>query len=145
MILQACTPSSCLPFNANVHAILQVLISGFFAVLFLQSGLDKVSDRKGNLEWLTGHFGKSPLKGMVPLLLGVMTLLELAAGTLSFAGIAVLLIRQCDYWMFWGNLLAAVSLLCLFFGQRMAKDYPGAQSLVSYFIVALLGIWLCGA
>src|ERR1043166_7251599 len=139
-----CTPDSCLPFNAHVHVILQALVSAFFAVLFLQSGSDKVSDRKGNLEWLKGHFGKSPLKGVVPLLLTLITLLELTAGTLSAAGIAVLLIKQCDYWMFWGNLAAAVTLLCLFFGQRMARDYAGAQSLVSYFIVALIGLWLCG-
>jgi hypothetical protein len=140
-----CTPNSCLPFNANVHVILQVLTGAFFAVLFLQSGLDKVSDRKGNLHWLSGHFGKSPLKRMVPLLLSVITLLELSSGTLSLAGIAVLLIKQCDYWLFWGNLAAAVSLLCLFFGQRMAKDYAGAQNLVSYFIVAIIGLWLCGS
>jgi hypothetical protein len=144
MLLQICTPDSCTPFNANIHTILQVLVSAFFMILFLQSGFDKVSNRKGNLEWLGGHFAKSPLKGMVPLLLTVITLLELAAGTFSAAGIVVLLVNQCDYWLFWGNLLAAVSLLCLFFGQRMAKDYAGAQGLVGYFIVALAGLWLCG-
>jgi hypothetical protein len=34
---------------------------GFLAILFLQSGIDKVVDRRGNLEWLNGHFAKSPL------------------------------------------------------------------------------------
>ena len=80
---------------------------------------------------------------MVPAMLFIMTIIELAAGTLSLVGIAVLLIKHCDYWMFWGNLLAAKALLLLFLGQRIAKDYAGAQSLVSYFIVALFGIWLC--
>ena len=30
----------------------------------------------------------------------------------------------------------------LFFGQRLAKDYAGAATLVPYFILAVLGIWL---
>ena len=37
-------------------------------------------DWKGNLEWLTGHFGESPLKGLVPQMLGTVTVVELAAG-----------------------------------------------------------------
>ena len=41
--------------------LLQAFISAFLAILFLQSGIDKVVDRRGNLEWLTGHFAKSPL------------------------------------------------------------------------------------
>ena len=39
------------------------------AILFLQSGLDKVFDWKGNLDWLTGHFAKTFMGRMVPLLL----------------------------------------------------------------------------
>ncbi len=35
------------------------------SILFIQSGLDKVFDWKGNLEWLTGHFSKTFLRGMV--------------------------------------------------------------------------------
>ena len=48
--------------------LLQAFVSAFLAILFLQSGIDKVVDRRGNLEWLKGHFAKSPLAGMVPLL-----------------------------------------------------------------------------
>lgn len=143
MILLDCTANTCLPPNANVHMILQVLVAAFFSILFLQSGMDKVSDRKGNLEWLTGHFSKSPLKSGVPMLLSVMTLLELAAGLFNLGGMGVLLLQKCDYWLFWGNILAASSFLCLFLGQRLAKDYAGAQSLVPYFIVSLIGLWLC--
>jgi hypothetical protein len=48
---------------------MRALAALFLGVLFLQSGLDKVTDRKGNLKWLTGHFAKSPLSGVVPLVL----------------------------------------------------------------------------
>src|SRR4029079_15399345 len=74
--------------------VLQLFASAFFAILFLQSGIDKVIDRRGNLEWLTGHFAKSPLAGIVPLLLGVITVLELSAGLLSAIGCLVVLLRR---------------------------------------------------
>jgi len=37
-------------------------------------------------------------------------------------------------------LLLAVTILILFFGQRVAKDYLGAADLVPYFILIMLGI-----
>ena len=122
---------------------LQILTSAFFAILFLQSGIDKVVDRRGNLEWLTGHFAKSPLSGMVPLLLGVITLMELAAGALSAIGCVLILVRRDSTIAFYGSIVAGLALLALFFGQRMAKEYPGAASLVPYFLVVIAAvIWL---
>lgn len=129
--------------SAGALFALQVLISAFFAILFVQSGIDKVLDWKGNLAWLTGHFAKSPLAGMVPLLLGLITLLELAAGALSAIGCALILLRHDSTIAFYGVVLSGVALLALFFGQRMAKEYPGAASLVPYFLVVIAGIiWL---
>lgn len=122
---------------------LQVLISAFFAILFLQSGIDKVIDRRGNLEWLTGHFAKSPLAGIVPLLLSVITMMELAAGALSAIGCVIILLRRDPTIAFYGVVLSGFALVALFFGQRMAKDYPGAATLVPYFLVVIAGlIWL---
>lgn len=122
---------------------LQVLISAFFAILFLQSGIDKLIDRRGNLEWLTGHFAKSPLAGTVPLLLGIITIMELAAGALSALGCVMILLRHGPRIAFYGVFLSGLALLALFFGQRMAKEYPGAASLVPYFLVVIAGvIWL---
>ena len=122
---------------------LQLLISAFFAILFLQSGIDKIIDRRGNLEWLTGHFAKSSLAGMVPMLLGVITLLELLSGALSAVGCALVLLRNDPTIAFYGVVLSGFSLIALFFGQRMAKDYPGAGTLVPYFLVVIAGlIWL---
>ncbi len=134
---------------ANLHTsdgaifVLQILISAFFAILFLQSGIDKVIDRRGNLEWLTGHFAKSPLAGMVPVLLGVVTIMELSAGALSALGCVLILLRHDSTIAFYGAIFAGLALLALFFGQRMAKEYPGAAALVPYFLVVIAGlIWL---
>ena len=124
---------------------LRILVAVFLAILFLQSGIDKVADRKGNLGWLTGHFAKSPLAGMVPLMLTAITALELGAGALSAAGVVEIAAMRTTALAFWGAVLAAASILCLFFGQRMAKDYAGAAALPPYFLVALAAIWLLAA
>ena len=122
--------------------LMQALCALFLAILFLQSGFDKVVDWKGNLGWLTGHFAKSPLKGMVPLMLGTLTLMELAAGLASAVGVVALVVTGGPRWAFWGAALSGLSFCALFFGQRMAKDYAGAAGLVPYFLVSLLALYI---
>lgn len=121
---------------------LQILCLVFLAILFLQSGLDKVLDYKGNLEWLTGHFENSPLKGTVGLLLPVLTLMEVAAGALCAIGAVLLITGGSPTIGLRGAQLSALSLIALFFGQRVAKDYPGAATLTTYFLIAMAGIYL---
>jgi hypothetical protein len=121
---------------------MQILVSAFLAILFLQSGVDKVVDRRGNLEWLKGHFAKSPLAGIVPLLVTVITVLEIATGALSALGCVLIILTRDSTVAFYGAIIAAISILALFFGQRMAKDYAGAAVLVPYFLVTLVAIYL---
>ena len=52
----------------TVFLIVQVLAVSFLAILFLQSGLDKVVGKKENLDWLSSHFANSPFKNFVPVL-----------------------------------------------------------------------------
>ena len=127
---------------AGATHVMQVLASAFLAILFLQSGIDKVVDRRGNVDWLRGHFAKSPLAGFVPLLVTLITILELAAGGLSAAGCAWILYSRDSTLAFYGAVIAAVSIVALFFGQRMAKDYAGAATLVPYFLLSLAAIYL---
>ena len=124
-----------------IHGM-QVLISAFLAILFLQSGIDKLIDRRGNLEWLKGHFAKSPLAGMVPAMVTIMTIMEVAAGVLSAIGCLLIFFRRDSTLAFYGAVTAAFAILALFFGQRMAKDYPGAATLVPYFLLTLAAIYL---
>ncbi len=121
--------------------LIQVLCALFFAITFLQSGLDKVFDWKGNLGWLTGHFSKSPLRGVVTPLLLTLTLLELSAGALSAAGLVPLVLSGSPRLAMWGAALSGLSLVSLLFGQRIAKDYAGAAGLVPYFLVSLVALF----
>ena len=123
----------------NLPALFAAL---FVAVLFIQSGLDKVFDWKGNVEWLTGHFSKTFLAPMVPIMLATITIMELATGFLSAAGIVYFLATGSLAVIFWAATIGATSITALFFGQRVAKDYPGAAVLVSYFLLLLVLIYL---
>ena len=119
-----------------------LFITAFFAILFLQSGLDKVTDYRGNLEYFRDHFKNSPLAGGVSLIMPVITLLETLTGLVSvWAFFQILLTGQRSIAIF-SPVLAGTSLLSLFLGQRLAKDYGGAAALVPYFVVVLLGLWI---
>jgi hypothetical protein len=122
--------------------LMQIFASAFLAILFLQSGIDKVLDRRGNFEWLKGHFAKSPLAGIVPALLTTITILEIAAGALSAVGCVFVILSRDSTVAFYGAAISAVVVLALFFGQRLAKDYAGAAVLVPYFLLTLVAIYL---
>jgi diacylglycerol kinase len=132
----------------NVHSpetasfILQVLVSAFLAVLFLQSGIDKVVDRSGNREYLNAHFARSPLAGTVGPMFLVITILEVSAGALSGVGCALLLLIRDSTVAYLGAVIGGINIVALFFGQRVAKDYAGAAALVPYFLLALTAIYL---
>ncbi|MBT5078553.1 MAG: DoxX family protein [Candidatus Marinimicrobia bacterium] len=127
-------------FSLSPLSISQILIASFLAICFLQSGIDKIIDRKGNLDWLTGHFSNSPLKNIVPLLLMIITLSELLGGFLCIVGIFDFLINGTKLLMLYGFTINAISLIALFLGQRLAKDYEGAAVLLGYFILTIIGI-----
>jgi len=122
--------------------LMQIFASAFLAILFLQSGIDKIVDRRGNFEWLKGHFAKSPVTGIVPLLLICITIVEVAAGALSAVGCLLIIILKDPTIAFYGAILSAAAITALFFGQRIAKDYAGAAVLVPYFLLTLVAIYL---
>jgi uncharacterized membrane protein YphA (DoxX/SURF4 family) len=128
--------------SSGTICILQILTSAFLGILFLQSGIDKIVDRRGNLEFLQGHFAKSPFAGIVSVLVTVITILEIAAGALSAIGCVMIILTRDPAIAFYGAVISALSILGLFFGQRMAKDYAGAAILVPYFLLSLAAIYL---
>jgi hypothetical protein len=123
----------------NLPALFGALL---VAILFIQSGLDKVFDWKGNLGWLTGHFSKTFLSKTVAPMLVTITVMELATGFLSAVGIIYFFAASSTVLIFYASVLGTASLTALFFGQRVAKDYPGAAILIPYFILLIVLMWL---
>jgi hypothetical protein len=139
-----CLAPPCVDGALTALDLVRLAVAAWLGILFLQSGIDKIVDRKGNVEWLTGHFAKSPLASQVVIMLTVVTLIEVAAGALSALGVPWLLFTGSRIPAALGALLSITALLMLFFGQRMAKDYAGAAALVPYFILASCGLGLMG-
>lgn len=119
------------------------LILLFLAITFLQSGYDKLFYWNDNLGWLKGHFSKTILKNMVPLALAKILVLELISGILAIAGMVQLLYNGEREYGFYAGVMSSITLIFLLFGQRLAKDYDGARTIVIYFVPAVLVVyWL---
>ena len=120
----------------------EVLILLFLIVTFLQSGIDKLIDWKGNLSFIKGHFKNSPLKSSVPLLLGIILIMEILASLLMIIGVYQLYTYESKEMAILGVIISALSLIFLLVGQRLAKDYAGAMTLAVYFIITIIGLIL---
>lgn len=120
-----------------------IIILVFLAITFIQSGYDKVTDWKGNVEWLKGHFSQTFLKNNVPAALFLILALEIVSGAFAIIGIIELLVNGGLQFSQWAALLSCITLLFLLLGQRIAKDYDGARTIVIYFVPAVLLLsWL---
>ena len=120
----------------------EILILLFLIVTFMQSGIDKISDWKGNIEFIKSHFKNSPLKNNVPLLLAIILTIEIAAGIFMIIGTYQIYSSGLKEIALIGVELSAVALIFLLIGQRLAKDYAGAMTLAVYFIITLFGVFL---
>ena len=120
----------------------EVLILLFLIVTFIQSGIDKIVDWNGNVSFIKEHFKNSPLKNTVPLLLGIILIIEIIAGILMIIGVYQLYTSEAKEIALLGIELSAITLIFLLIGQRLAKDYAGAMSLGVYFIITIIGAFL---
>ena len=118
----------------------QIFIAIFLFIAFFQSGLDKVIDRKGNLDFLKAHFSDSPIIKIIPIMLLILTFLEIIGSLMLGYGVYYAFVNRSTLWIFYGFVVIAITIIILFAGQRIAKDYLGAADLVPYFILIMLGI-----
>lgn len=120
----------------------ELLILLFLIVTFLQSGIDKIVDWNGNLGFIKEHFKNSPLKNMVPLLLGIVLITEVVAALFMVVGIYQIISSGVKEFAIYGVELSALTLIFLLIGQRLAKDYAGAMTLAVYFTINIFGLYL---
>ena len=126
-----------------MNNVASILILVFLTITFLQSGYDKIFYWKDNVEWLKGHFAKTQLKNHVPLALLHVLVLELIATVLCAVGAIELLLNSGRTFGYYGAVFSCITLMMLLIGQRLAKDYDGARTIVIYFISAVMAVyWL---
>ena len=118
----------------------------FFSILFLQSGFDKLINRSDNITYFRESFSKTYFNHYILLLFWIITFLECVTGFVCFFSLLFLLspttIPLAYNGILIGLILSNVTIICLFMGQRIAKDYAGAASLAGYFLISLMGLLL---
>lgn len=119
-----------------------IFIQLFFAILFLQSGIDKILNYKSELQWMTEHFSKSILRSGIAVFLPLLTVMEILCGVFCVTAIIGALFFEAYELFAYASVFSSCTLLSLFFGQRVAKNYAGAANLTGYFILSILGIYL---
>ena len=119
-------------------------------VLFFQSSIDKIINWKDNYTWLQDYFAKTFLNRFTKFNLLVITVLELISAlmclfcTLRMGNFisnnsieGLVFDYQIDTFIL-TNVLCSITLLFLFTGQRIAKDYLGAVRIIPYFVLILV-------
>ena len=119
-----------------------ILILSFFSIVFIQSGLDKVFNKKENLSFLYELLGKVFSKSLILVAFYSITLLEVASGFLCLIGVLEIIVYGSSTLGYWGLIVGALALLILLFGQRMSQNYDGAKTITIYFILTVFGISL---
>jgi len=75
-------------------------------------------------------------------MLSMITIGELATGFLGAAGVIYFFAAGSTAVIFYATVIGAATFCALFFGQRIAKDYPGAAVLVPYFLLDIVIMYL---
>ena len=119
-----------------------LLILSFFSIVFIQSGLDKVFDHKGNLSFLRDLLGKFFSQSLITLAFISVTVLELFSGFLCLAGVFYTLFYDSSLIGLVGLIVGSVALLVLLFGQRVSKNFEGANTITIYFILSIIVVLL---
>lgn len=119
-----------------------ILLLVFLVLTFIQSSYEKIFSWKENVDFLKNHFAKTRLENFENLALIYLVVLELISGILCIVGIIELLINNGNTFGFYGAIFSSITLLMMLFGQRLAKDYDGARTIVIYFIPAIMAVLL---
>ena len=82
------------------------------------------------------------MANMVEVNVAIILILETIAGLLAIIGIYQLLVNDNASLGFYASILSAITLLLLLFGQRVAKDYDGARTIVVYLIPTLFTLYI---
>ena len=124
------------------QTMVRLLFSAMVAILFLQSGIDKVVHWNEEKSFYRSHFEKTFLRYFIDFVMPIITIFEIMAGALSLVGGLVYLVNGSRELAVLGMLMACLSIIQLFFGQRIAKDYGGAATLIPYFLLVVFGLFL---
>ncbi len=120
----------------------EILILFFLTITFLFSGLEKILNWKESLQFYSDHFKNTIIKNRLSVFLIIVIIGEIVCGFLSILGIFKIAYSGDKLYGYYATIFAALILLAMLFGQRIAKDYTGAMNITVYFILTIFGVYL---
>lgn len=122
--------------------IIPTLVFAFWSVTFIESAGSKIFDIQGNLDYFRGQFKNSVLAPIIDPCFYFILLLEITSGVLSLVSLVLLYFFLDHFFKFSVINMGVIcfTILSLFSGQRIAKDYAGASGIVGYLIVCLISL-----
>jgi len=120
----------------------QILILIYTIITFGFSAIEKLLEWNKNIGFYKNHFNKTFLKNNIPFLLKLVIILEFITVITCVVGLLILIVFSEKEIGFYGLIIAAITLIGLMFGQRIAKDYTGAMNITIYFILTIIGIFM---
>ena len=120
----------------------QILIIIYILITFAYSALEKVFQWKESIDYYRSHFKDTFMEKLIPPSLLLVIFLEVITVVFLALGIYDLILLNQKQTGFYGLILAAITLLGLMIGQRIAKDYSGAMLITVYFILTVFGVFL---
>ena len=106
----------------EAKTIAYLLILVFFSIVFIQSGMDKIIDKKGNLSFLVSHLEKVFSRTLIKVAFYVVTFLEISSGILCLLGTFQLLFFEQKQIGLIGIFVGSVALLILLFVKEETKE-----------------------
>ena len=119
------------------------LIAFYLLLTFGYSVFEKITGWKGSLRFYTAHFKRGFIVNHLGFFLKLVIFFELITSVLLFAGMTELAFFNEKKLLGYGFVSSALTLTGLMFGQRIAKDYPGAMNITVYFILSVFALYLC--
>lgn len=120
----------------------EILILIYLIITFTYSFMEKIFDWKNTVNYYRDHFRNTFLKNLIPFLLTVVIIMEMITVYFCITGVYALLTDAGNQLSLYGLFFAALTLMGLMLGQRIAKDYAGAMNITVYFILTVIGILL---
>ncbi len=119
-----------------------ILVSIFFIITYFISAFEKLTDWSGTLAYMTDHFRGTILKNIFKYGLILLVFLEVIITFVLLFGVYKHLFISDITYLFIGFILSSLSIFIMLIGQRIAKDFIGATSLTTYFILNIIGLYL---
>ncbi|MEN8187312.1 MAG: DoxX family protein [Bacteroidota bacterium] len=120
----------------------EILILFYITITFAYSAFEKMLQWNDSVAFYRDHFKNTFLQKHIPLSLWIVIILEIITVMVSSIGIFQLIGSGEKQFGLYGLILAAITLIGLMIGQRIAKDYAGAMNISIYFILTVFGVYL---